>query len=163
MKRRAFLESALLAGAGTLLVAPRAVAGSPALRRASSSVAPLPTMTIYKSPSCGCCKDWVTHVQRAGFTTKVIDMDDLSQLKRDAGVTAELESCHTALVGSYVIEGHVPADLVKKVLTEKPKITGLTVAGMVVGSPGMEQGSTKQPYNVLAFVKGGKTSVYARR
>ena len=125
--------------------------------------APLPPMTVYLSPTCGCCRDWVKHVEKAGFTVKVVAMQDLAQVKRDAGVPAGLESCHTALVGPYVIEGHVPADLVKKLLDEKPKITGLAVAGMVVGSPGMEQGSAKQPYSVMAFTRGGKPTVYATR
>ena len=90
-------------------------------------------------------------------------MEDLTQVKRDAGVPADLESCHTALIGKYVVEGHVPADLIKKMLDEKATFTGLAVGGMVVGSPGMEQGSMKQPYNVTAFTRGGKSTVYARR
>ena len=90
-------------------------------------------------------------------------MDDLTQVKTDASVPEDLQSCHTALVGAYVIEGHVPAELVQKLLTDKTKLTGLAVGGMVVGSPGMEQGSMKQPYNVMAFTKGGKSTVYARR
>ena len=90
-------------------------------------------------------------------------MDDLSEVKRSAGVPAQLQSCHTALVGKYVVEGHVPADLVRKMLEEKPAIVGLAVPGMVAGSPGMEQGNAKPPYEVIAFEKGGKTSVYAKR
>lgn len=161
MQRRAFVGSALL-GAVVAGIPRRMLAGEVAVSVAGGA-APLPTMTVYKTPACGCCKDWVKHIEAAGFKTKLIDMDDLTQVKKDAGVADDLQSCHTALVGSYVFEGHVPADLVKKVLAEKPKITGLAVAGMVVGSPGMEQGSLKQPYNVIAFAKGGKTSVYARR
>ena len=126
---------------------------------ASSPVA----MTVYKSPTCGCCKDWVAHVSKNGFAPKVIDMDDLTKVKKDAGVPDALQSCHTALVGSYVVEGHVPAELVQKMLAEKPKIVGLAVAGMVVGSPGMEQGNRKIPYEITAWTKDGKTSVYARR
>jgi hypothetical protein len=102
-------------------------------------------------------------VQKAGFTAKVIDMDDLTKIKRDAGVPQSLESCHTALVGAYVVEGHVPADLVLKMINEKAKVAGLAVAGMVVGSPGMEQGNQKVPYAVTAWTRDGKTSVYARR
>ena len=157
MERREFVGSfaALAAGA---VIAPRAL-------RADTLTpgAPLPLMTIYKSPSCGCCKEWVKHVQAAGFKTNVVDMDDLTQVKKDAGVPEDLQSCHTALVGAYVVEGHVPVDLVQKLLTEKTKLTGLAVGGMVVGSPGMEQGSMKQPYNVMAFTRGGKSTVYARR
>jgi hypothetical protein len=144
---------------GTLAAASAVAALMP---RDLFAAAPTP-MTVYKTPTCGCCKEWVTHVKNNGFAPKVIDMDDLSKIKKDAGVPASLESCHTALVGAYVIEGHVPADLVQKLLTEKPKILGLAVGGMVVGSPGMEQGNRKMPYEVTAFTKEGKTSVYARR
>jgi hypothetical protein len=155
MQRREFLGSFLAAGA--------VVALAPRLARADVTPVPLPLITVYKSPQCGCCGEWVKHVEKAGFKTKVVPMEDLTQVKHDAGVPADLESCHTALVGKYVIEGHVPADLIKKMLDEKAPFTGLAVGGMVVGSPGMEQGNMKQPYNVTAFTRGGKTSVYARR
>jgi hypothetical protein len=151
MKRRDFVGTVVAASA-VAAIAPRELLGS----------APTP-MTVYKSPTCGCCKEWVTHVAKNGFAPKVIDMDDLTKIKKDAGVPTALESCHTALVGGYVVEGHVPAELVTKMLTEKPKIVGLAVAGMVVGSPGMEQGNRKVPYEITAWTKDGKTSVYARR
>ena len=157
MERREFLGSVTAVAAGVVL-APRIARGESPV-----SVAPLPLMTVYKSPSCGCCKDWIKHVEQAGFKTKVIDIEDLTQVKKDAGVPEDLQSCHTALVGAYAIEGHVPADLVMDLLEKKTKITGLAVGGMVVGSPGMEQGSMKQPYNVMAFTKGRKSTVYARR
>ena len=154
MERREFVGAAL--GAGALaVVAPRALL-------AGAGVAPI-AMTVYKSPSCGCCKEWVKHMQANGFTAKIVDMDDLSEVKRNAGVPDRLQSCHTALIGAYVAEGHVPADLVKKMLDEKPKIAGLTVPGMVAGSPGMEQGGRTTPYDVIAFTKDGKSSVYAKR
>ena len=102
-------------------------------------------------------------MQANGFTAKIVDMDDLSEVKRNAGVPDRLQSCHTALIGAYVAEGHVPADLVKKMLAEKPKIAGLAVPGMVAGSPGMELGSRTDPYDVIAFTKDGKSSVYAKR
>lgn len=167
MDRRKFLESFALASAGTAILSHGAHAAD-AMRAAGAMVAPepvapLPPMTVYKSPSCGCCTEWVKHVKGAGFTVKVVDMEDLSRIKADAGVPGAMESCHTALVGAYVVEGHVPADLVKQVLTDKPKFLGLAVPGMVVGSPGMEQGNQKQPYSVLAFTRDGKTSVFARR
>ncbi len=154
MERREFVGTML--GAGALAaVAPRAL-------RAEMGSAPI-AMTVYKSPTCGCCKEWIKHMEANGFTAKVVDMDDLASIKKNAGVPDQLQSCHTALIGAYVAEGHVPADLVKKMLAEKPAILGLAVAGMVAGSPGMEQGSTKLPYDVIAFAKGGKTSVYAKR
>lgn len=154
MERRIFVR--VILGAGAAAVA------APRVARAMIGAAPIP-MTVYKSPSCGCCKSWVTHMQGAGFTVKVIDMDDLTAVKKNAGVPQKLQSCHTALVGAYVIEGHVPADLVKKMLNQKPQITGLAVAGMVTGSPGMEMGESKDPYDVIAFDRTGKTSVFAKR
>ena len=150
MHRREFVKTAV--GASAVLVA------APSLLRALD--APV-KMTVYKSASCGCCKDWVTYMQGQGFAEDVKDMDDLSQIKRSSGVPAKLESCHTALVGGYVVEGHVPADLVKKILAEKPKITGLAVPGMPLDAPGMGNGKT--PYDVIAWDQAGKTSVFAKR
>ena len=121
-----------------------------------------PTVTVYKSPSCGCCKEWVKHMTKAGFTVQVHDVDDVTEMKKTAGVPDKLASCHTALVGKYVIEGHVPADLVTKMLNEKATFLGLAVPGMVQGSPGMETGA-KQPYDVISFTRDGKSSVYASR
>jgi hypothetical protein len=150
MHRREFVRVTI--GAGATLTA-----ASSLLRALEAPV----KMTVYKSASCGCCKDWVTYMQGQGFTAAVVDMDDLSQIKRSSGVPAKLESCHTALVGGYVIEGHVPADLVKRILAEKPKITGLAVPGMPVDAPGM--GAGKTPFDVIAWDKTGKTSVFAKR
>jgi hypothetical protein len=96
-----------------------------------------------------------------GFSASVVDMDDLSAIKRSSGIPAKLESCHTALVGAYVIEGHVPADLVKKILAEKPAIVGLSVPGMPADAPGM--GTGKTPYDVISWDKAGKTNVFAKR
>ena len=154
MERRIFVR--VIVGAGAAAVA------APRLARAMTGAAPIP-ITVYKSPSCGCCKNWVTHMQGAGFAVKVIDMDDLTTVKKNAGVPQKLQSCHTALVGAYVVEGHVPADLVKKMLAQKPQITGLAVPGMVTGSPGMEMGDSKDPYDVIAFDRAGKTTVFAKR
>jgi hypothetical protein len=120
-------------------------------------------MQVYRSPTCGCCGLWVDHVKAAGFNPVVHQMDDVSPVKARGGVPADLQSCHTALIGGYVIEGHVPADIVQRLLTEKPNIAGLAVPGMPVGSPGMEQGARVDPYQVIAFTKDGKRSVYAKR
>lgn len=122
-----------------------------------------PAMTVYKDPDCGCCTEWVKHVRKAGFAVTVRETRDTDTVKRSFGVPAALVSCHTAQVGSYVVEGHVPADLIKKLLQEKPVARGLAVPGMPVGSPGMEMGSRKDPYDVVLFEKSGKTSVYASR
>jgi hypothetical protein len=118
---------------------------------------------VYKTPTCGCCAKWVDHLKAEGFVPTVHEQPDLSSVKSKAGVPPQLRSCHTAMVGGYVVEGHVPADVIRKLLTEKPKVTGVAVAGMPVGSPGMEQGDRKDPYDVIAFTAGGNTSVYAKR
>ena len=122
-------------------------------------------LTVYKSPTCGCCKMWVTHAQQVlpGYDIRTIDMDDLTEIKKQAGVPESLQSCHTILAGPYVFEGHVPADLIKRFLAESPKALGLAVPGMPMGSPGMDMGGRKQPYDVLLFDKSGKTRVYAKR
>ena len=122
------------------------------------------TMTVYKSPTCGCCNAWVDHMREAGFTVNAINTNDVDAIKQQHGVTRDLGSCHTALVGGYVLEGHVPAREVKRLLAERPKAVGLTVPGMKVGSPGMdgpEYGGRLQPYDVLLVGMDGAPSVYA--
>ena len=121
-----------------------------------------PVVTVYKSPTCGCCGKWIEHMQANGFEVRAVDLDDLTEVKQASGVPIPLRTCHTAIVGDYVVEGHVPADLVKKMLAEKPNAAGLAVPGMPMGSPGME-GTPKQAYDVLLFQKDGKTSVFAKR
>ena len=123
-----------------------------------------PQMTVYKSATCGCCKNWVEHMKANGFDVKAIDVEDIDKVKRDNGVPASAESCHTGIVNGYIVEGHVPADAVTKMLKEKPAIAGIAVPGMPMGSPGMEVPSgQKEPYSILAFDKAGKTSVYQKR
>lgn len=119
-----------------------------------------PTMTVYKSPTCGCCRAWVDHMKKAGFRVVSIDTSDMNAVKHEHGVTNDIGSCHTATVGGYVIEGHVPAADVKRLLAERPSITGLAVPGMPVGSPGME-GIYSEKYNVVAFDRTGGRSVFA--
>jgi hypothetical protein len=123
------------------------------------------TVSVYKSAACGCCGQWVEHMKRSGFTVETHDVDDvkLPEIKDTAGIPASLRSCHVAMAGAYVFEGHVPADLVSKVLTKRPKLRGLAVPGMPVGSPGMEMGARKDRYDVMAFTTSGKTWVYASR
>lgn len=119
-------------------------------------------ITVYKSATCGCCKEWVKHLQANGFSVKAQDVTDLKSYKTANGVPAKLASCHTATVDGYVIEGHVPANDIKRLLKERPAVSGLAVPGMPVGSPGMEQGAHKDRYEVLTFDKQGKTGVYAQ-
>lgn len=120
-----------------------------------------PTIVVYKTPTCGCCVKWVEHLQANGFTVMAQNRPDLTEVRAQHGVPRAVTSCHTALVGSYVVEGHVPADDVKKLLREKPAVKGIAVPGMPMGSPGME-GPTSQPYDTLAFTSDGKTSVFAK-
>lgn len=123
-----------------------------------------PVVTVYKSPTCECCRKWVEHLRTDGFRVVAHDVKDLAPVKTRHGITPELESCHTALVDGYVIEGHVPVDVIRRALKERPRVTGLAVAGMPAGSPGMEMaGGYSERYNVVSFDKSGKTKVYAKR
>jgi len=117
------------------------------------------TVTVYKSPTCGCCASWVELMRQAGFDVKTVDTEQLTQVKAEAGVPAALQSCHTAVIGDYVFEGHVPVQTVIRFLEEKPEVAGLAVPGMPVGSDGMEMGGRVDPYDVIAF-NGMQTSVY---
>lgn len=117
------------------------------------------TVTVYKSPTCGCCKDWEAHMREAGFTVVSHDRTDMNAVKHEHGITQDIGSCHTATVGGYVLEGHVPAADVKRLLAERPAIAGLAVPGMPMGSPGME-GIYKDKYNVVAFDRSGGRSVF---
>jgi hypothetical protein len=119
-------------------------------------------MLVYKDPGCGCCEKWVALMQSAGFVVSARNTSDMDPIKRRYQVSPALVSCHTAVVEGYVIEGHVPADLILKLLRDKPKLRGLALPGMVTGSPGME-GPNPQSYQVLAFDAAGKTTVYAKR
>ena len=120
-------------------------------------------MAVYKSPTCGCCTKWVEHMKQNGFTVHVTDLNDVSAIKTKHGVPASAQSCHTAVVNGYVVEGHVPAADVKRMLKEKPAIVGLALPGMPAGSPGMEvPGIQPPPYQVLSIDKRGATKVYAR-
>lgn len=122
-----------------------------------------PTVTVYKDPSCGCCAKWVEHLKQNGFTTKVIETRDVNDIKAQNNVPRQARSCHTGLVNGYAIEGHVPAADVKRLLKERPAIAGLAVPGMPIGSPGMEvPGQKAQPFDVLAFEKGGESRMFAR-
>lgn len=118
-------------------------------------------VVVYKSPTCGCCKAWVKHLRDNGFEVEVHQRNNVEPVKDEMGVPKPLRSCHTAKVGGYVIEGHVPADLIVQLLEEKPAAAGLAVPGMPMGSPGME-GPRKDPYDVILFGDQG-SRVYARR
>lgn len=120
-------------------------------------------MVVYKSPTCGCCSAWVDHVKAAGFQVEVHDTANVAPIKNEHGLPQHLASCHTALVDGYVIEGHVPADVIRRLLAERPQVTGIAVPGMPAGSPGMEMGDRKDPYDIIAFARDGQVSVYESR
>jgi hypothetical protein len=119
-------------------------------------------VTVFKDPNCGCCRQWVEHLRKHSFVVTSRDTSDLSGVKRTGRVPERLHSCHTAFVDGYVIEGHVPAADVQRMLKERPKIAGIAVPGMPVGSPGMEVGARKDPYDVIAFDRDGTSRVFAR-
>lgn len=123
----------------------------------------LPLAIVHKSPTCGCCKLWIDHLEEAGFRVQVRESNDLEPIKQKLGVPYGEGSCHTAEIGGYFVEGHVPAEDIKRLLAEKPKARGLTVPGMPLGSPGMEVASGQvQPYAVKLVATDGSTSVWAR-
>lgn len=124
--------------------------------------ADMPAIQVYRSPTCGCCMDWVEHLRESGFTVTVEDSDEMGEVKKRLGVPNGLTSCHTATVGDYVVEGHVPAREIAKILTDKPEnVAGLSVPGMPIGSPGMERGDRQDAYNVIAFNKEGRGTIFS--
>lgn len=119
-------------------------------------------LKVYKSPTCGCCADWVDHMRAAGFAVETHDTDNLFPIKTMAQIPAGKGSCHTGFIQGYVVEGHVPATEVQRLLKERPEAIGLTVPAMPVGSPGMEMGDRRDPYEVLLILNDGSTEVWSR-
>ena len=149
ISRRSFLSAAAVA----LVARPRNL----------FAASMMPELTVYKSPTCNCCTKWISHMESAGFKVTAHDTNDMDTVKKNFGVPSALQSCHTGVIGGYALEGHVPADVVKKLLAEKPKdVRGLAVPGMPMGSPGMEGGRVDH-FNIVAFDKAGKSRVYASR
>lgn len=149
LSRRSFVGLAALGAVAT-------VAG-----RTVSIVHAAPVLDVYKSPYCGCCGAWVEHMRGASFQVRVTETEDLDPIKARLGVPPDLRSCHTAVIDGYVIEGHVPARDVTRLLADRPTAIGLAVPGMPIGSPGMEQGGQRDPYQVMLFSSSGR-SVFAR-
>lgn len=139
------------------------LAGLAACGVGESSVDPrLPALVVHKNASCGCCGAWVRHMQHAGFPVKVDNIDNLGPVKERVGIPPAMGSCHTAEIGGYFVEGHVPAEDVKRLLAEHPDAKGLTVPGMPIGSPGMEVPSRPaQAYDVFLVAKDGSVSMFA--
>ncbi len=120
------------------------------------------TITIYKSATCGCCGTWAEYLEENGFTVLINENEDLAQIKQTYLVPRQLSSCHTALLNGYVIEGHVPVDEINRMITEKLDIVGIAVAGMPIGSPGMDiEGADPVPYDVVTFDAQGNTAIFA--
>ncbi|MDZ7811590.1 MAG: DUF411 domain-containing protein [Ideonella sp.] len=155
LNRRLALAS--LFGACCVLAAPTM------LRAQARAQSPATRVEVWKSPSCGCCQDWITHLEAHGFSVKVHDVGNAAARAR-LKVPEQLGSCHTAWVGGYAIEGHVPATDIRRLLKERPDAIGLTVPGMPIGSPGMdgpEYGQRRDPYDVLLIGQDGRTQVFS--
>ncbi len=149
----------------TLLLNTLALAAGTAAGLAAASAAGQPVVEVWKTPSCGCCKDWIKHLQASGFEVKAHDVSDAvkREVRQRLGLADRYGSCHTALVGGYLLEGHVPAREIQRLLKDKPRALGLAVPGMPIGSPGMdgpEYGGRQDPYDVLLVQRGGTSSVY---
>lgn len=152
---RSFGRRAMLLGLGAV-----AAVGGGAVLWTGSSAAAAEEVVVYKDPSCDCCGRWAAHMRRNGFTVVVKDVEDIGSVKREAGIPEALESCHTAHVGGYVVEGHVPAADIRRMLSERLAIRGLAVPGMPSSAPGMDN-PTAEPYVVFAFDASGGASVFA--
>lgn len=153
MKDHSITRRMVLGGISTL-----ALTTWTGLARAANS----PAIVAYRNPGCGCCEKWADQLKAAGFEVNMQDDPDLSARRSAAGVPDDLAGCHTALMGDYVIEGHVPLADIQRLLTEKPLIKGISVAGMPMGSPGMEMGEMRDAYDVVAFAADGTRSVFAK-
>jgi len=122
-----------------------------------------PVLTMYKTPTCGCCGDWADHMRDNGFTVQEVIRADLNAVRRQYNVPGSVVSCHTAVIDGYAIEGHVPADAVARLLRERPAVDGIAVPGMPIGSPGMEQWGRFEPYEVYTFAAGAPRTIFEVR
>lgn len=169
MSSKVWIGTAVGVAAVAVVVATVSVQSAPPAGETVPSVAPLVptsgTVKVYKSPTCGCCNEWVKHLRANGFTVETENVPtsaQLARIKADYGIDGSLTSCHTAVIDGYVIEGHVPADVIQKLLAERPNVAGLAVPGMPIGSPGME-GPNPQPYDIVTFGGEGGPTVYATK
>ncbi|MGI8402895.1 MAG: DUF411 domain-containing protein [Gemmatimonadaceae bacterium] len=155
MKKR---SAQILALAATLVV----ISMTTAAVRSGTSVPPAkkPTITVYKDPSCGCCKNWIAYLAKHGYTVDAKDTPNMTEIKHSLGVPPKLTACHTGVVDGYLIEGHVSAEDIDRLLAQKPRIAGIAVPGMPMSSPGMD-GPRSHGYQVMSFDKQGKTKVFA--
>lgn len=152
----------LLSGGRSTAATADEVGESPAA--VASALAGAPVVTLYKNPTCACCGEWAEHLEENGFVVETIEGADLTEVKARHGITMDLASCHTAEVDGYVLEGHVPADIVRQLLADRPEIRGLAVPGMPDGVPGMPAAGPNRPlYDILAIAHDGTTKIYATR
>ena len=149
---------ALFRFTGVAMVALLASAAAPVTHEHPAPV----RVTVFKDPNCGCCRSWIEHLRKHGFEVVARDTSDVGGAKRAGRVPQQLYSCHTAFVNGYIVEGHVPAADIRRLLQDKPKVAGIAVAGMPAGSPGMETGGRADAYDVVAFNRDGTTRVFAR-
>jgi len=157
------LGMVMIAGCNNAGHEKQVVAGTAETAEQPAQQSSLPQVVMYKSPGCQCCTGWAEHLRKAGFTVIEHKRDDMDVIKAQYGVPEKLASCHTALVDGYIIEGHVPADDVKRLLKERPEMAGLTAPGMPMQSPGMqEEGKAPRNYQVLSFDKAGHATVFRR-
>lgn len=149
---------------GTNTEAAAAEASHAPLNQLASASDGAPVVTVYKNPTCACCGEWAEHLRESGYRVEMKEGTDLMRVKQQLGVPLDLASCHTAEVGDYVLEGHVPGDVIRQLLAEKPQVRGLAVPGMPAGVPGMpEAGPDRARYEILAIQQGGGARVYATR
>ncbi|MBD0336226.1 MAG: DUF411 domain-containing protein [Cyanobacteria bacterium Co-bin13] len=163
MKRRRFnqigLRSMVAAAVGSLALTERAAAARADSLASTSASAPL-EIVVYRDPNCGCCHQWITHLKTHDFQVTDQLWEDMTTLKQQYGIPDNLTSCHTAKVNGYVIEGHVPAEDIRRLIAEKPEVMGIAVPGMPVGSPGMESGNHRDAFSVVTFTQAGQTATF---
>ena len=140
-----------------LVLMSSAFISAPLLALARTDAEPI---TVWKTPNCGCCKEWVAHLRTSGFEVATHDVKDTATVRQRLGLPVKFASCHTAQLGAYVLEGHVPAQEIRRLMREKPKAVGLSVPGMPVGSPGMETDGSRDAYDVLLVLADGSSRVY---
>ncbi len=157
--QRNHVFAAVLFGVTALILGVASAGPSGQVQASPESAGPVP-ITVYRNPSCSCCKAWVSHLKTNGFQVEDIVTPDVAAKKRELGLPAQLASCHTGVVNGYVVEGHVPADDVKRLLRLKPEIAGLAVPGMPAGSPGMETSGPQDQFDVIAFDNAENLSTF---
>jgi hypothetical protein len=146
------LSIAVLLGFGSLVVWNTSVSED----RQSGKSATSEKVTVFKSPACGCCEDYAAYLERQGFTVEMVETDNMNRIKEKHHIPPQLGSCHTSLIGNYIVEGHVPVEAIHKLLAEKPSIAGIAMPGMPSGSPGMP-GRKEEPFVIYSFDETGKT------